>query len=89
MGEIPPPRVARARNDGRAPQISMLTVVASFVDVILPVAVEGTFSYSVPLALAPVPPEMVSTVTRLIESLEEHDDVKEVYANAEFGGGAT
>jgi YebC/PmpR family DNA-binding regulatory protein len=42
-----------------------------------------------PLALAPVAPEMVSTVTRLIESLEEHDDVKEVYANAEFGGGAT
>jgi transcriptional/translational regulatory protein YebC/TACO1 len=32
---------------------------------------------------------MVSTVTRLIESLEEHDDVKEVYMNAEFGGGAT
>ena len=27
-------------------------------------------------------------VSRLIEALEEHDDVKEVYANAEFPGGA-
>jgi transcriptional/translational regulatory protein YebC/TACO1 len=26
----------------------------------------------------------VSAVNKLIEALEEHDDVKEVYANAEF-----
>jgi len=35
---------------------------------------------TVPLA----EPAAVSAVNRLIESLEDHDDVKEVYANAEF-----
>lgn len=29
-------------------------------------------------------PSQVAAVTRLIEALEEHDDVKEVYSNAEF-----
>lgn len=33
-------------------------------------------------------PEQVAAVTRLIDALEEHDDVKEVYSNAEFSGEA-
>lgn len=33
-------------------------------------------------------PEQVVAVTRLIDALEEHDDVKEVYSNAEFSGEA-
>src|SRR5580658_225857 len=37
---------------------------------------------SVPLADAAA----VAAVTRLIDALEDHDDVKEVYANAEFPG---
>jgi transcriptional/translational regulatory protein YebC/TACO1 len=39
---------------------------------------------SLPLATSPVSGEAAAAVTRLIEALEEHDDVKEVYANAEF-----
>ena len=39
---------------------------------------------SLPLATAPVSGEAAAAVTRLIEALEEHDDVKEVYSNAEF-----
>jgi YebC/PmpR family DNA-binding regulatory protein len=31
-------------------------------------------------------PDAVAAVTRLIELLEDHDDVKEVYSNAEFPG---
>jgi YebC/PmpR family DNA-binding regulatory protein len=31
----------------------------------------------------------VSAVTKLIDALEEHDDVKEVHSNAEFPGGLT
>jgi YebC/PmpR family DNA-binding regulatory protein len=30
-------------------------------------------------------PVSVSAVTRLVDALEDHDDVKEVYSNAEFG----
>jgi YebC/PmpR family DNA-binding regulatory protein len=30
-------------------------------------------------------PAAVATVSKLIDALEEHDDVKEVYSNAEFG----
>jgi transcriptional/translational regulatory protein YebC/TACO1 len=29
-------------------------------------------------------PDTILAVNRLIEALEEHDDVKEVYSNAEF-----
>jgi YebC/PmpR family DNA-binding regulatory protein len=32
--------------------------------------------------------QAASTVTKLIEALEDHDDVKEVYSNAEFPDGA-
>jgi YebC/PmpR family DNA-binding regulatory protein len=32
-------------------------------------------------------PAAADTVSRLIEAIEEHDDVKEVYTNAEFSGG--
>ncbi len=39
---------------------------------------------SLPLATAPVSGADTAAVTRLIEALEEHDDVKEVYSNAEF-----
>jgi YebC/PmpR family DNA-binding regulatory protein len=39
---------------------------------------------SLPLATSPVSGETAAAVTRLIEALEEHDDVKAVYANAEF-----
>ena len=39
---------------------------------------------SLPLATAPVSGASVTAVTQLIEALEEHDDVKEVYSNAEF-----
>jgi YebC/PmpR family DNA-binding regulatory protein len=40
-----------------------------------------------PVAVTPVEPQLAPAVTRLIEALEEHDDVKDVYSNAEFGGG--
>jgi YebC/PmpR family DNA-binding regulatory protein len=39
---------------------------------------------SLPLATAPVTGTDSAAVSRLIEALEEHDDVKEVYSNAEF-----
>ena len=42
-----------------------------------------------PLAMTPVDPQLAPGVARLIEVLEEHDDVKEVHANAELGGAAT
>src|SRR5208337_2277713 len=32
----------------------------------------------------PLQPEQAAAVNRLIEALEDHDDVKEVYSNAEF-----
>jgi YebC/PmpR family DNA-binding regulatory protein len=38
-----------------------------------------------PLATAPVAGAVGATVAKLVEALEEHDDVKEVYANAEYG----
>jgi YebC/PmpR family DNA-binding regulatory protein len=38
-----------------------------------------------PLTTVPLQdPEAIAAVNRLIEALEEHDDVKEVYSNAEF-----
>jgi YebC/PmpR family DNA-binding regulatory protein len=40
-----------------------------------------------PTLMAPVDSQTAPAVTRLIEALEEHDDVKDVYSNAEFGGG--
>jgi YebC/PmpR family DNA-binding regulatory protein len=40
-----------------------------------------------PTLAAPVDPQLAPEVNRLIEALEEHDDVKEVYSNAEFGAG--
>jgi len=39
---------------------------------------------SLPVAMSPVDGAVAAAVSRLIESLEEHDDVKAVYANAEF-----
>ncbi|MCL4178143.1 MAG: YebC/PmpR family DNA-binding transcriptional regulator [Verrucomicrobia bacterium] len=42
-----------------------------------------------PTLAAPVDAQLAREVNRLIEALEEHDDVKEVYSNAEFGGGPT
>ena len=39
---------------------------------------------ALPEITVPVAPEHVASVNRLIETLEEHDDVKEVYSNAEF-----
>ena len=41
---------------------------------------------SLPLALARLGARSSRAWRAWIESLEEHDDVKEVYANAEFGG---
>lgn len=42
-----------------------------------------------PTVTAPVSnPDAIAAVNRLIEALEEHDDVKEVYSNAEFPDGA-
>ena len=41
-----------------------------------------------PAVTAPISEHDASTVNRLIETLEEHDDVKEVYTNAEFSSGA-
>ena len=37
-----------------------------------------------PLTPVPVDKAAVGPITRLIEALEEHDDIKEVYTNAEF-----
>lgn len=53
---------------------------------IKPVAAEVTElpTITVPLADAAT----AAAVTRLIDALEDHDDVKEVYANAEFPDGA-
>src|SRR5882762_5842375 len=48
-------------------------------------AVEVTW---LPAVTAPVSEHDASTVNRLIETLEEHDDVKEVYTNAGFSSGA-
>ncbi len=39
-----------------------------------------------PMISVPVEPEVASAMTRLIEVLEEHDDVKDVYSNAAVGG---
>lgn len=36
-----------------------------------------------PVITAPVPPGGMASVNKLIEALEDHDDVKEVYSNAE------
>jgi YebC/PmpR family DNA-binding regulatory protein len=41
-----------------------------------------------PLATTPVAGDMGVAVSRLLEALEEHDDVKELYSNAEFVEGA-
>ena len=41
---------------------------------------------SLPTLIVPLnDPASVSAVTKLIDALEDHDDVKEVYSNAEFG----
>ena len=37
-----------------------------------------------PTITVPVPGDGVAAVNKLIEALEDHDDVKEVYSNAEF-----
>lgn len=37
-----------------------------------------------PSITVPVPAEAAAAVNRLLEALEDHDDVKEVYSNAEF-----
>jgi transcriptional/translational regulatory protein YebC/TACO1 len=44
---------------------------------------------SLPTLLVPLTePPAVKAVSQLIELLEEHDDVKDVYTNAEFPGPA-
>lgn len=44
---------------------------------------------SLPIITVPLQdPAASSAVSKLIEALEEHDDVKEVYTNAEFANGA-
>src|SRR5437762_1720382 len=42
----------------------------------------------VPVMLVPVSAAGAAAVNRLIEALEEHDDVKEVHTNAQFSSGA-
>jgi transcriptional/translational regulatory protein YebC/TACO1 len=37
-----------------------------------------------PMTTVPLAPASAGAVNKLIEALEEHDDVKEVYSNAEF-----
>ncbi len=49
---------------------------------IKPDSAEITYLASLTVPLSD--PDAVAAVTRLIEALEEHDDVKEVYSNAEF-----
>jgi YebC/PmpR family DNA-binding regulatory protein len=39
---------------------------------------------AVPAVTVPLQGEQINAVNRLIEALEDHDDVKEVYSNAEF-----
>ena len=39
-----------------------------------------------PSLTVPLAPESAISVTRLVDALEDHDDVKEVYTNAEFPG---
>ena len=38
-----------------------------------------------PSVWTPLQPDQVTVVNRLLEALEDHDDVKEVYSNADFG----
>jgi YebC/PmpR family DNA-binding regulatory protein len=54
---------------------------------IRPAVAEVTALASVTVPLAPEP--AAGAVNRLLEALEDHDDVKEVYANAEFLDAAT
>ena len=42
---------------------------------------------SLPLQTVPIERKSLQEVTRLIELLEEHDDVKEIHSNAEFPDG--
>ncbi len=37
-----------------------------------------------PELMSPVPPEAAESIQKLIETLEDHDDVKDIYSNAEF-----
>ena len=54
---------------------------------IKPAAAEVT---ELPAITVPLPePQAVAAVTKLIDALEDHDDVKEVYSNAEFPDGAS
>lgn len=37
-----------------------------------------------PELMAPVPPEAAESIQKLIDTLDDHDDVKDIYSNAEF-----
>jgi len=37
-----------------------------------------------PNLMAPVPAEAADSIQKLIDTLEDHDDVKDIYSNAEF-----
>ena len=40
-----------------------------------------------PELLSPVPANAVESIQKLMDTLEDHDDVKDVYSNAEFANG--
>src|SRR6266540_661050 len=93
-GQIIVPLEAAAEDFQAAPEgYEIITGAANFEAVhrqletkgVLCAAAEVTWlaAVTVPVSRAGAP-----AVSRLIEALEEHDDVKEVYANAEFPGGA-
>jgi len=45
---------------------------------------EGAEVTELPTVIVPVQDEAVASVNRLIDALEDHEDVKEVYSNADF-----
>jgi transcriptional/translational regulatory protein YebC/TACO1 len=48
------------------------------------IKVEAASVTELPTVIVPLSGEAASAVSRLLESLEDHDDVKEVYSNGDF-----
>ena len=48
------------------------------------IATETAMVTCLPELMAPVPPEAADSIQKLIDTLEDHDDVKDIYSNAEF-----
>jgi YebC/PmpR family DNA-binding regulatory protein len=67
----------------------ILTEPAQFEEVLKAVesagiATETAMVTCLPVLMAPVPAEAAESIQKLIDTLEDHDDVKDIYSNAEF-----